>query len=154
MSWGQNFSLISHLFAHMGVVKFLWSVKVRKRQQNAAVVIQSHYRSYLCRKSLVSHWLLVVTALMCALLLQYERLSLNYERRFSQLANTNDVNTLHTVTRHLIFMCSIRMDVDKLVSVVTMVIRCILFGYHGAIHTDITMSKMVTNEASCDPKFW
>ena len=130
--------------------------KVQKRQQNAALVIQSHYRSYLCRKSLVSYWLLLVTILMHISLLQYERLSSNYEAQFLQLTytNTSDVQTLHTITRHLIFMCSMQMDVDKLVSAVTMTMLLYLVAmvmYNTYI--DTTVSEMVTDEASGDPEF-
>ena len=87
-------------------------------------------------------------------LLQYERLSSNYEAQFLQLTNTSDVQTLHTITRHLIFMCSMQMDVDKLVSAVTMTMLLYLVAmvmYNTYI--DTTVSEMVADEASGDPEF-
>ncbi|XP_065905811.1 ubiquitin-protein ligase E3C-like isoform X2 [Dysidea avara] len=71
--------------------------ELRKRQQNAAVVIQSHYRSYVCRRLL------------------FEEISLNYAAQASQLGRT-DVTLLHTVTRQLLFMCTVKLEVDKVVT--------------------------------------
>jgi len=54
-------------------------------------------------------------------------MSLNYAAQASQLVGT-DVNLLHTVTRRLLFMSTVELEVDKIVGLFCHFVYCSCYG--------------------------